>query len=151
MRIVCTLCVASIACLSVGIAPADTTSGIPSETSCDYTNNREYTECLGSVLSALEPILSRYYDAKKDVLRNLRTASGAPALSQFPAEIEGALASLKHAQAAWQKYRDAHCDMVAREYLVGTGKAAGFAKCMIDLTRSRIRDLSPGTNMPEPE
>ena len=150
MRIVCTLCAALIACLSVGIASADTASGIPSEASCDYTNNREYTECLGSVLSALEPILSRYYDAKKDVLRNLRTASGAPAIVQFPGEIEGALASLKHAQAAWQKYRDAHCDMAAREYLAGTGKAAGFAKCMIDLTRLRIRDLSPGTNLPEP-
>jgi uncharacterized protein YecT (DUF1311 family) len=143
MRMVCTLSAAIIACLCMGAAPTGTASGIPSAASCNYSNNREYTECLGSVLSELGPVLLRYYNARKEVLRNLRT--------QFPAEIEGALTSLERAQTAWQKYRDAQCDMVAREYLAGTGRAAGFAKCMIDLARSRIRDLSPGTTLPAPE
>ena len=150
MRTVCRFAVALMACSCLGIALADTPSGLPSKTSCAASNNREYTECLGTVLSELGPILSRYYNAKKNALRNLRSASGAPVMTQFPAEIEAALASLNRAQAAWRKYSDAHCDMVAREYLAGTGRAAGFAKCMIDHTTSRIRDLSPGTNLPEP-
>ena len=141
MKKVCARSVALSVCLCAGMAPADT--ALPSAASCEYSNNREYTECLGPVLSALGPILSRYYNAKQDVLRNLPT--------QFPSEIEGALASLKQAQTAWQTYRDAQCDMAAREYLAGTGRAAGYAKCMIDLTRSRIGELSRGTKLPAPE
>jgi uncharacterized protein YecT (DUF1311 family) len=146
MSTVCKISVAVILCSWLGNALADSPSGLPSETSCDANNNREYTECLGSVLSALGPILSRYYNAKQDALRKMAALE----MTRFPAEIEGAIASLKRAQSEWQKYRDAHCDMVAREYLEGSGRAAGFAKCMIDLTRSRIRDLSPGTDLPEP-
>jgi hypothetical protein len=87
MRIVCKLPAAVILCSWYVNALADSPSGLPSEASCDANNNREYTECLGSVLSALGPILSRYYNAKREALRKM----AAPEMTPFSTEIEGAI------------------------------------------------------------
>jgi uncharacterized protein YecT (DUF1311 family) len=95
----------------------------------------------------MESVLQDYVEAKRSDIRKSAAAESPP----FAAELEGAINSLERAQAAWISYRDAHCDMVEELYLNGTGKAAGGAQCVIDLTKLRIRELwVRGSGLPEP-
>jgi uncharacterized protein YecT (DUF1311 family) len=69
-------------------------------------------------------------------------------------DLKEAIRSLEHAQSSWKSYRNAHCDMVAELYTVGSGKAVGEATCTIDHTMLRIHELwefggFPG--LPEPK
>ena len=70
----------------------------------------------------------------------------------FANEFETAIGNLERAQSSWKSYRDAHCEMVAELYLNGSGRAAGEAQCIIDLTTQRIRELDVyGSGLPKPD
>lgn len=49
--------------------------------------------------------------------------------------------SLKTAQTAWIKYRDANCDFVADQYKGGTIRPMIYALCLADVTRNRTTEL----------
>ena len=135
---------------------ANEPSTLPDERACNAKlSNREVAECLLSVAEKLNLILPRYVEAKRaKILRYTpadRKIDGDRA-DLFAIELEEAARSLERAQASWIAYRDAHCDMIERLYLDGTGKAVGAAQCSIDLTKTRIRELWPGpsSGLPDP-
>jgi uncharacterized protein YecT (DUF1311 family) len=69
----------------------------------------------------------------------------------FANELESAIGNLERAQSSWKLYRDAHCEMMAELYLGASGRAAGEAQCLIDLTTERIRELDVyGSGLPKP-
>jgi uncharacterized protein YecT (DUF1311 family) len=121
---------------------------LPSLRSCDAKlSNRETAECLDSVATKLDLILPRYVEAKRAGILRVTPAERrleGDRADLFAIELEEAARSLERAQSSWVAYRDAHCDMVARLYLDGTGRAAGAAQCSIDLTIKRIRELWVG-------
>jgi Lysozyme inhibitor LprI len=105
------------------------------------------SEALASVADALEPLLQKYFEAKRSNIRK----SEAGESEFFANELKNAISSLERAQSSWKYYRDAHCEMVAELYLNGSGRAAAEAQCIIDLTRLRIRELAVyGSGLPEP-
>ena len=50
-------------------------------------------------------------------------------------------ASLKNAENAWIKYRDANCDFVADQYKGGTIRPMIYAMCLADVTNNRTTEL----------
>ena len=124
--------------------------------SCDTKlSNYELTACLNAVAKKLDLFLERYVEAKRADIRkyaaDIRKIEPDRA-DLFASELEDAVRSLERAQTSWVAYRDAHCGMIARLYLDGTGKGAAELKCSIDLTRIRIRELwaGPRSGLPDP-
>jgi len=138
------------------ISLAGESSLLPSAKSCDAKpSNRELTDCLIAVANSLDIALARYVEAKRAAIRKVAAdvrRSEPDRAGLFENELNEAVRNLERAQASWVAYRDAHCDMVARLYLDGTGKAAGAAQCSIELTTLRIRELwpGPGYGLPAP-
>jgi uncharacterized protein YecT (DUF1311 family) len=130
------------------LAFAGEPSTLAGGSSCDTKlSNYELTECLNAVAKKLDLLLARYVEAKRTDIRKYATdvrKIEPDRADLFTGELEDAARSLERAQASWVAYRDAHCDMIARLYLDGTGKSAAEVKCSIDLTIMRIRELWAG-------
>jgi uncharacterized protein YecT (DUF1311 family) len=139
---VLTLIAANTDCL------ANDRATFPSAEKCKgAADNREVTECLGSVAAALEPLVEKYFEAKRSDIHKSETGES----ELFKQQLENAISSLESAQSSWKSYRDAQCEMVADLYLNGSGRGAGWAQCMIDLTTLRIRELvAYGSGLPTP-
>jgi uncharacterized protein YecT (DUF1311 family) len=131
-------------------------SRLSSANSCDAKlSNREHTDCLIAVANNLDLAVAHYVEAKRAAIRKVAADERGTEPNRadlFGNELEEAVRSLERAQASWVAYRDAHCDMIAKLYLDGTGKVAGAAQCSIDLTTLRIRELwtGPGSGLPAP-
>jgi uncharacterized protein YecT (DUF1311 family) len=148
------MCWVSVAILvAIGLAAVSVRAqdpvAIPSTVRCgaNYTNELAYRGCIQAVLDdsnvALEQVV-------KAVDRRLRQRI-ADEKSAMVNELKAEEVSFQAAQAAWQKYRDAQCDMVAHDYLGGTGRASGYGKCLADMTRNRILELWGLTGWPPPK
>jgi uncharacterized protein YecT (DUF1311 family) len=132
-----------------GACPAANRSPMPSAEKCKALPNMEAADCLGTVVSALEPILDEYYQAARVAIQKSALAEQ----GIIADELNEANGNLEQAQASWKAYRDAHCDMVGKLYTIGSGKAVGEAMCIIEHTRFRIHELweSGGSrSLPEP-
>jgi uncharacterized protein YecT (DUF1311 family) len=131
-------------------------STLAGASSCDTkSSNYELTQCLNAVAKKLDLLLARYVEAKRTDIRKYAADVGKNEPERaglFARELEDAVRSLERAQTSWVAYRDAHCDMIARLYLDGTGKGAAEVKCSIDLTVMRIRELwtGPHSGLPDP-
>ena len=87
-------------------------------------------------------------DARIETYKNYKQFFDAlrEALIQSSPDDANALA-LDGAEMAWEKYRASACDAMVKVYDVGTVKHPGAAepssktRCLITLTRSRLRDL----------
>jgi len=112
---------------------------VPSAVRCDanYTNELVYRACIQAVLEESNAALDQVVKAVDTRLQQ-RIADEK---SMMVNELKAAGVSFQVAQVAWQKYRDAQCDMVAHDYLGGTGRASGYGKCLADMTRNRILEL----------
>jgi len=138
------------------LALARAPSTLAGASSCDTKlSNYELTECLNAVAKKLDLLLERYVEAKRTDIRkyaaDVRKIEPDRA-DLFTGELEDAVRSLERAQTSWVAYRDAHCGMIARLYLDGTGKGAAELKCSIDLTMMRIQELraGPRSGLPDP-
>jgi uncharacterized protein YecT (DUF1311 family) len=134
---------------------ANEPSKFPSAETCKAaSSNLEVTRCLGSVADELESLLPKYLDAKRADIRKTESElrRNEPDSSVlFENELESAIRNLERAQSSWKSYRDAHCEMSGELYLNGSGRAAGEAQCLIDLTTARIRELDVyGSGLPKP-
>jgi uncharacterized protein YecT (DUF1311 family) len=131
-------------------------STLAGASSCDpKLSNYELTQCLNAVAKKLDLLLVRYVEAKRTDIRKYAADVGKtePDRADLLArELEDAVRSLERAQTSWVAYRDAHCDMIARLYLDGTGKGAAELKCSIDLTMVRMQELWTGADsgLPDP-
>jgi uncharacterized protein YecT (DUF1311 family) len=133
-----------------GACWADTRSAMPSAEKCKALPNMEAALCLGAVAAALEPVLDDYYEAARASMQKSAAAEEGIAAG----ELNEAIGSLERAQASWRAYRDAHCDVVAELYTIGSGRSVGYSMCVIEHTRSRIRELwefGGFPSLPEPK
>ena len=135
---------------------ANERSTFPSAERCKgASSNLQVTQCLGSVADALESLLPKYLEAKRSNIRKSEAdmrKNESDSSELFANEFETAIGNLERAQSSWKSYRDAHCEMVAELYLNGSGRAAGEAQCIIDLTTQRIRELDVyGSGLPKPD
>ena len=85
---------------------------MPSAEKCKALPNMEAADCLSTVVSALEPILDRYYQAARVSIQKSALAEQ----GIIADELNEANGNLEQAQASWKAYRDAHCDMVGKLY-----------------------------------
>jgi uncharacterized protein YecT (DUF1311 family) len=118
-------------------------------------SNYELTQCLSAVAKKLDLLLPRYVEAKRTDIRKYAADMGKiepDRADLLTRELEDAVRSLERAQTSWVAYRDAHCGMIARMYLDGTGKGAAELKCSIEHTMMRIRELwaGPRSGLPDP-
>ncbi len=122
---------------------------VPSTVRCggNYTNEIAYRECIEKVSEDANVALEQVMKTVDTQLRQ-RAASEKTIMVD---ELKAEMVSFHAAQVAWQKYRDAQCDMVAHDYLGGTGRASGYGKCLADMTRNRILELWGFTGWPPPK
>jgi uncharacterized protein YecT (DUF1311 family) len=132
-----------------GTCLAANSVAMPNSDQCKTLPNMESASCLAGVADALDRVLTQYYEAARSSMRK----GAADRQGIAGQDLSEAVDSLQQAQSSWKSYRKAHCDMVALLYTVGSGKAAGEAMCLIDLTKHRIRELweiGGLTGLPEP-
>ena len=122
---------------------------VPSTVRCaaNYTNELVYRDCIQVVLHESNAALEQVVNAVDTRLQQ-RIADERSAMVN---ELKAEGVSFRAAQVAWKKYRDAQCDMVAHDYLGGTGRASGYGKCLADMTRNRILELWGFTEWPPPK
>jgi uncharacterized protein YecT (DUF1311 family) len=144
----------SVAMLAAtGLAAASVRAGdpvvVPSTAGCgaNYTNEIVYRDCIQAVLDDSNATLEQVVKAVDAQLQQRIADEKTAMVNELRAEI----VSFRAAQVAWQKYRDAQCDMVAHGYLGGTGRASGYGKCLADITRNRILELWGFTGWPPPK
>jgi uncharacterized protein YecT (DUF1311 family) len=121
---------------------------VPSTVRCaaNYTNEFAYRACYQAVLDDSSVVLAQVVKAVDTRLQQRIADENSAMVNELKAEG----VSFRAGQVAWQKYRDAQCDMVAHDYLGGTGRASGYLKCLADITRSRILELWGFTGWPPP-
>jgi len=131
-------------------------SKLAGTSSCDTKlSNYELTACLNAVAKKLDLLLEHYVEAKRTDIQKYAAdvrKTEPDRADLFAVELDDAVRSLERAQTSWIAYRGAHCGMIAKLYLDGTGKGAAELKCSIDLTRMRIRELwvGPRSGLPDP-
>jgi uncharacterized protein YecT (DUF1311 family) len=143
----------SVAMLAAtGLAAASVRAGdpvVPSTAGCgaNYTNEIVYRDCIQAVLDETNATLEQVVKAVDAQLQQRIADEKTAMVNELRAEV----VSFRAAQVAWEKYRDAQCDMVAHGYLGGTGRASGHGKCLADITRNRILELWGFTGWPPPK
>lgn len=93
-------------------------------------SNYEDKVCIAEVASQTEKDFSTFYVNLRELLD--------------PANQKG----LEEAQAKWLLYRDATCAAIDELFRQGTAREGMVARCKIQVTRSRMKDLDAIYNLP---
>lgn len=93
-----------------------------STTPCHATNTRDALECQGKVIDQAQHDYDEFYSDLKSLLGS---------------DDHG----LESANQLWLKYRQSSCDAINAFYRPGTYANEAYGKCMITLTRDRMREL----------
>lgn len=100
-------------------------------TECEGSSQVEIGTCVAETL--------RKADASLEVV--LRFAADSAEELDAVTGREVAAPALEDSQAAWQAYRDAHCEYVGASFGGGSGTGIGIDSCKIELAREREKIL----------
>lgn len=100
-------------------------------TECEGSSQVEIGTCVAETL--------RKADASLEVFLGFAAASAEELDAVTGREV--AAPALEASQAAWQAYRDAHCEYVGASFGGGSGTGIGIDSCKIELAREREKEL----------
>lgn len=98
----------------------------------DARNNYEDEFCITEIATQTEKDFSIFYENLEAIL-NLNPTNQK---------------NLEDAQAKWVVYRDATCQAIDNFFQQGTARVGMVARCEIQVTRSRMKDLDAIYNLP---
>lgn len=118
-------------CLATG-APAVAEADPHMECETESGSQVEVGNCLVEVEKAADAALKIVFGFAMDAAKELDDLT-APRRDVVPA--------LEASQAAWQDYRDKHCEHIETTYGGGSGSGIALQNCRIELSRARFKEL----------
>ncbi len=100
-------------------------------TECGGSSQVEIGTCVADTLQKVDATVEIYLGFAMRSAEELDEATGRAV----------AVVALEASQAAWEAYRDAHCDYVGATFGGGSGTGIGINSCRIELGRDRAKDL----------
>lgn len=104
-------------------------------------DNPAYTACLMKELDRLTPVMERYVRETREGLRTTAAAAATEGAGYSAESYTEALEQFGIAQALWLAFREAHCEMMAKQ-ITGSGAGAAPYRCKVQLTYERLRQIA---------
>ena len=101
------------------------------ECSIASSSQVETADCLAETEDRVSQVLEVTFQIATDSATELDEVTGRDVV----------LPALNASQAAWEAYRDAHCEHIGATYGGGSGTGIAIQACRVELTRTRITAL----------
>jgi uncharacterized protein YecT (DUF1311 family) len=121
------LCLALPAVLAAGLAAADPAL----ECNTGASSQIEIGECVAETEARVDAAVEAAFGFAMTSATDLDEVT----------EREVAVPALEASQAAWDAYRDAHCEFVGATFGGGSGTGIAIRSCRVDLGRARVTEL----------